>query len=107
MKESALPTSRFRRSMPTDAFLSTSRRIGRRTIVFAEIAGIVVRGEQQAERVAADFARQLRGIVGIDDGPRVDRGNLRAKNVDAFKEEWPLLFKENWEALIGGDDQLV
>src|SRR6266480_5913312 len=37
----------------------------------------------------------------------VHGSDLRSKNIDAFKKEWTLLFKENREALIGSDHQLV
>ena len=33
--------------------------------------------------------------------------NRRLKNIDAFQKERPLLFKENWETLISGDNGLV
>ena len=79
--------------MPTDAFYQGSW-IDSGTFVITEVAGTVVRGEQQADSVAAGFACQLSGVIGIDDGSRVDGRTLRTKNVYAFEEERTFLFKE-------------
>ena len=76
-------------------------------LVFAEIAGRVVGREDETEGVAPAFARELGGVVWIDDGACVDDRVVRVENLFAFEEERALLLKENGKALISCDDGLI
>ena len=108
MKESDLPMSCFRRRMPTFAFLSkqcAGSAVSRSSSL--KFPGTVVRSQQQAKRVAIDFAGELHGEIRIDDRARVHGRDLRVEDVDAFEEERSLLCKEDREALVRSDDQLV
>src|SRR6185437_6254601 len=78
-----------------------------RFFIRAEVPGRVVAGDQETEGIAAALPGQLYGGIRIDDRPRMHRLQWRLQDFDAFEKEWPLLFKENREALIGGDDSFV
>ena len=77
------------------------------SFVLAEITWTIVRGEQQAKRVAINLSRQLHSVIRIDDSSRVNGGDLCSENVDAFKKERSLLGEEYWKTLIRLYDQLV
>src|SRR5439155_11438512 len=72
-----------------------------------EISWCVIAGDHKSECVATAFAGQLRRRVWIDNRSRVHRLQRCLENVDAFKKEWALFFKENRKALIGGNNGLV
>ncbi len=88
-------------------FLADEPRIGAERLLRRVVTRAGVAGEEHSEGVAIDFPAQLDRELRIDNGARVDGGYLRVKDVFAFQEERPLLFKENGKALIGGDYQLI
>ena len=71
-------------------------------VVRVEIAGRVVGGVHNAERVLAASARDFGGDVGIDDRARVNDVHRRLENIDSFEKERAFFRKENRKALVGG-----
>src|SRR5207248_3244073 len=69
-------------------------------VVVREVAGRVVGGVEDAVCVSPALARELQGEVGVNDCARVDGGDERAEDVNAFEEEGALLLEKDGEALV-------
>jgi hypothetical protein len=103
----ALQSQNANRSILIDKSLNSGKDIWINPIVFSEIPWRVVGSKQQSERVSIDLPGEFHRHVRIDDRSRVNGGDLRAEDVDAFEKEWSLLFEEDRKTLVRRHYQLV